>query len=127
MTVTINFDPNNPIDRKVVEDVLKQLKSIEPVAGPKVHLEPEVKADPLVRHAATSSRPRKNQNKNKRWTQADDQFLRDHAGKWYAHRIAMHLGRTVASVRLRAAQLGLSLRKRRKHLREVRQASGITH
>jgi hypothetical protein len=114
MAVKLIFEPGNADDCKVVEDVLKQLKNI--VAGPKVHVEPEVKANPLVRPEAPSikrRRRRKNKNQNKRWTQTEIQFLRDRAGKCRSRGIATRFGRSVGSISNRAAQLGVSLKKRR--------------
>ena len=116
MAVKLIFEPGDASDRKVVEDVLKQLKNIEPVAGPKVHLQPEVKPDPPVRPelpSITRRRRRKNKNQNKRWTQTEIQFLRDRAGKCRSRGIATRLGRSVGSISNRAAQLGVSLKKRR--------------
>src|SRR6516162_5315738 len=96
--------PPPPVRMALNGCVLKQLKNIEPVAGPKVHLQPEVKPDPPVRPelpSITRRRRQKNKNQNKRWTQTEDQFLRDHAGKRSSRRIATLLGRSVGSISIR--------------------------
>jgi hypothetical protein len=102
------FDPLKPRDRKIVRDILTKIEGIgDPVVVDGI--EPRAQRRRIRRKNAFT-----------RWTQADVAFVKEHAGKWYLHRIARKLGRSKASVQTLAGRLALSIRRRRKHVRLVR-------
>jgi len=47
-------------------------------------------------------------NKGERWTEAEDDFLRENYGKAFTKFLAIRMGRPIAAIRIRAGKLGLT-------------------